>query len=495
VTDLQSSTAERGADDRLLDHLSSAAEMVGARRFREAEVEVLRALSITPSDLRGLKLLALVRFKLGRLDEARALCREIASAAPRDAGVRLKLGLIALKLDRLDESVQELELAARLAPDDARPWNYLGFAYARRGERARAAAAFRRAGSDAMAAEMEDDAREQHANPAPAAPLRVEVEGSGARSGSGRAVISPGALPSTAFEPAFDLSLPLSLPAPDQARPGEIDAAGSALEEDRRAASEQHQREREASEAFSEARPTTAEGRPVRAGVPEVPPQPLVGFAVAQLAPPPDSRAWLGAAARLPVDDGAFVRADAAVACAGRVRWEPAQRRVQGRPTAERLGGQSPFFRVQGRGELFVAAPVGRLVALHLQDDILYLREDAVVAFEGTVSWEYGHIPRAPIGMLQFRGRGLVTVCVRGETGAVKVSPDSPVQAAARNLLGWVGRVVARGGTAGPDGSPGPADTGDSTSWPDSPVLPITCEGEGVVLFEVEREREGGRSV
>ena len=70
-----------------------------------------------------------------------------------------------------------------------------------------------------------------------------------------------------------------------------------------------------------------------------------------------------------------------------------------------------------------------------------------------------------------------------------------PVQAAARNLLGWVGRVVARGGTAGPDGSPGPADTGDSTSWPDSPVLPITCEGEGVVLFEVEREREGGRSV
>jgi hypothetical protein len=148
---------------------------------------------------------------------------------------------------------------------------------------------------------------------------------------------------------------------------------------------------------------------------------------------------------------------------------------------------------VQGRGELFVAAPGGRLVALRLEDDVLYLREDAVVAFEGTISWEYGHIPRAPMGMLQFRGRGLVTLCVRGETGAVKVSPDRPVQSAARNLLGWVGRVVARGATARSDGAPGPEDAGAWTIS-DSPVLPITCEGEGVVLFQVEREREGGRS-
>jgi uncharacterized protein (AIM24 family) len=217
-----------------------------------------------------------------------------------------------------------------------------------------------------------------------------------------------------------------------------------------------------------------------------LPAEPLVGFAVAQLAPPLNQSSWIGAAARLAVDDGAFVRADAAVACAGRVRWEPAQRRAQGRPTADRLGADVPFFRVQGRGELFVAAPTGRLVPLRLEDDVLYVREDAVVAFEGTVSWEYGHIPRAPMGMLQFRGRGLVTICVRGETGAVKVSPERPVQASPRNLLGWVGRVVARGGALGPDEAPQDAGA--------SPVLPITCEGEGVVLFEVEREREGGQS-
>jgi hypothetical protein len=481
VSDLQSSPSERTSDDRFLDHLSSAADMVGARRFREAEVEVLRALSISPSDLRGLKLLALVRFKLGHLDQARALCREIAAAVPGDAGVRLKLGLIALKLDRLDESVQELELAARLAPDDVRPWNYLGFAYARCGDRARAAAAFRRAGAEAMAAEMESDAEERRPQRAPAAPTPVEVDGAGARStyGSGRAVISPGALPSTAFEPAFDLSLPMQLEpratAPAEAVEGVFhDGQGPGASPDER--------------------PTTAELPPLRAGVAEIRPEPLVGFAVAQLASPLDRGAWVGAAARLPVEDGAFVRADAALACAGRVRWEPAQRRVQGRPTSDPLGADRPFYRVQGRGELFVTAPVGRLVPLRLEDDILYVREDAVVAFEGTVSWEYGHIPRAPLGMLQFRGRGLVALCVRGETGAIKVSPDRPVQVAARNLLGWVGRVAARGDSLGSEGSFGPQ--GADASPISSPILSITCEGEGVVLFQVEREREeGGRSV
>ena len=145
----------RGGDGgRFLDQLSSAADLVVGRRFREAEVEVLRALSIVPADVRGLKLLALIRFKLGRLEEARLICRDLTVALPRDPGIRLKLGLIALKLDRIEESVQELEQAGRLAPDDLRVWSYLGFAYARHGEPARAAAAFRRAGQESHAAEI-----------------------------------------------------------------------------------------------------------------------------------------------------------------------------------------------------------------------------------------------------------------------------------------------------------------------------------------------------
>ena len=116
---------------------------------------MLRAISSAPADLRALNLLALVRFKLGRLDEARATYREIATLAPNDPAVRRNLGLLALKAVRADEAVGELELAANLAPVDKRSWSYLGYAYTRRGDAVAAAAAFRRAGQDAVADEIE----------------------------------------------------------------------------------------------------------------------------------------------------------------------------------------------------------------------------------------------------------------------------------------------------------------------------------------------------
>jgi len=54
-----------------------------AQRLPEAELQLLRAQADAPHDLRVLKLLALVRFKLGRLAEARQIYREAAQIAPR----------------------------------------------------------------------------------------------------------------------------------------------------------------------------------------------------------------------------------------------------------------------------------------------------------------------------------------------------------------------------------------------------------------------------
>ena len=330
-------------DGRFLHHLTSAAALVTARRFGEAEQEVSRALSLAPGDVRALKLLALVRFKLGRLDEARAVCREITVTLPEDAGIRLKLGLIALRLGRLDEAVQELELSARLSPEDTRIRGYLGFTYARRGERARAAAAFRRGGQEAQAEEVE-----RGGIPAVAG---VPFDGGG--------------IPLGAVESPFDSSVPL------EQREGRTDP-------DRFLA-------------------------PAAAGSMSAPVTSLVGYAVSRLAPPAAHPSWVGATARFPIGEEIFVRGDAAVACTGHARWEVAQRRVRGRTTPERLGGKGvgggegdseSFFRVTGRGEVFVGAPTGRLVPLLLEDDILYVREDRVLAFEGSVPWEYGHVPR-----------------------------------------------------------------------------------------------------
>jgi uncharacterized protein (AIM24 family) len=438
------------SDGRLLDHLASAAAMVGGRRFREAEVEVLRGLSIVPSDLRALKLLALVRFKLGRLEEARAVCREIAATLPRDAGIRLKLGLIALKLERIDESVHELELAARLGPADARAWSYLGFAYARQGERARAAAAFRRAGQEDHATEAERGLLVGPAAQVPDDLLAAEPEW---QEKGGDAAAAAVAVPST----TFDWLAP-------------VDARASRLGDPTPATTSSERR---------------APTLPPRTGADTAQVTPLGAFAVSRLAPATEQAAWVGGTLRLVVADRVYVRRDAAVACAGTVSWADAHRHTRGRASTELLGAggdagaPGAFLLVQGSGEVFVAAPVGHLLPLSLDDDTLYVREDRVLAFEGTLAWESGAIPRAGVRMLQFRGRGLVALAVAGEPGAVRVTPQRPVFASVAAVLGWVGGVVAVGtGPAGPDTDGGLPPVGGGP-------FAIACEGEGVVLMDV----------
>src|SRR3954470_15143204 len=143
-------------------HLASAGELVAAKKFGEAEGELLRVLSASPADAKALTLLALVRYKLGRVEDAHATYRQIAGAAPHDAGARRNLGLLALKLERIDDALPELEMAVRIAPSDGRAWSYLGYAYAKKGEVVQAAAAFRRAGQDALADELDQAAKVQH---------------------------------------------------------------------------------------------------------------------------------------------------------------------------------------------------------------------------------------------------------------------------------------------------------------------------------------------
>jgi uncharacterized protein (AIM24 family)/Tfp pilus assembly protein PilF len=492
----------RAGDERFLAHLATAGDMVAGGRFREAEVEVLRALSGLPADLRALNLLALVRFKLGRVDEARATYREIAAAVPNDATAHRNLGLLAIKLEQVDDAIPELEMAARLAPGDKQAWGYLGYAYAKKGEPVPAAAAFRRAGQDVLAAELENAATARHLDRNP-----ERVPGtSGGRSGgqSPPSLGSPrarGGTPPPAAAPAgldgaakggtprpSTAPQPLVLPAPTtpprpRARTAEgravsgasvIAAAPSGLFAAPASAAALAPLPIEVSKltiAPPAAAPAAVAPEPTAAleegGAPELAPVPLLGFVLSRLglgASPPAPR---GEALRLGVGDEAYVRAGAALAAVG-VRFEPAFRRAQGRRSSEPLVAQgAPFFRLVGPGDVWVAGNPGRWQAVSLEDDILYVREDRVLAFDGGVSWEAGAVPGDGLRMLQFRGRGCVVLRLDAPPLAVKVTEDRPALVGRDHLIGWVGRLVThRQRIAG------------------ATPFELACQGEGVVLFD-----------
>lgn len=432
-----------GGGQRFAGHLASAGELVAARRFREAEIEVLRAISGAPADLRALNLLALVRFKLGRLEEARATYREIATLSPKDPAVRRNLGLLALKVERFDEAITELEMAARLAPTDKRAWSYLGYAYTRRGDALAAVAAFRRAGQDAIAAEIEA-ATVQAAAPVvetASPPAAVPAEANAV------ALALPQA-PAQGEPPPPGQALRLTPRAPEAAAPTR-DAAGLA--------------EMASAAGTDFVAGAAAETRPV----------PVVAFVLSALGlgadPGLSPTVPAGRPLRLSARDGAHVRADATLASVGAAIWKPGFRRLRGRRTEEPFGTRlRPFYRLNGAGEVWVAGAANRWVALALEDDIIYVREERVLAFDGAVAWEAGRIPGDGLHMLQFRGRGHVALQLSGAPSAIRVSDGAPALVSRSHLLGWVGRVVAyKSRQEGP--------------------LQITCEGDGVMLLETRR--------
>jgi uncharacterized protein (AIM24 family) len=112
-----------------------------------------------------------------------------------------------------------------------------------------------------------------------------------------------------------------------------------------------------------------------------------------------------------------------------------------------------------------------------LDDDILYLREDTVFAFEAGLRWESGNVPglRGRVGIVQFRGDGAVAFKTKRRLHRMKLAADTSCVVPLDKLVGWIGRVVPRAFAAIGDGE----------------ITAIECSGEGVLLLEAQSETPG----
>jgi uncharacterized protein (AIM24 family) len=414
-------------EQALAARLRRTSELVSAQRLPEAEAELLLAQGQSPRDLRVLKLLALVRFKLGHLAESRQVYRAASEVAPDDPTVRLNLGLIALKLDAFAEAALELEAAVRLQPEDRRAWSYLGYAYARNASPAQAATAFRRAGQHELAAEME-----RAAAPPSHAPEAAVVEGLPLESENRESASRP-------------LSSGMATPRPVR----RLDATPVPL------------REPSARGANPNEMATLAEFTTSRLLSLPPQPQPLVSLGQGVL--------------RFAAGSETHVRQSALLVALGGQGLALARRRTRGHLSGDTLASDSDrFYRVEGGGDLLLAStdPDRGLLALTLDCDIFYVEEERVVAWGDEVVWESGSVPGNGKALLQFRGTGRVVLLTGdNELVAVRIAEGDHVAVPTARLAGWLGRVVVQGQ---------PAREGEA-------VVPglhhVTCEGEGVLLI------------
>ena len=210
------------------------------------------------------------------------------------------------------------------------------------------------------------------------------------------------------------------------------------------------------------------------------PPRPLSELATDELLRPEDGdepfEISASGALIVRITDRVHTRLDGVHITGGDLQYEVAMRRSRGHQTDERFDyGGTPLHAVSGHGYL-VAVPGKKrsFSAVVLDDDILYLREDLVFAFESSLRWESGNVPglRGKFPIVQFRGDGALAIRVEHHRALVRVKlPASGVVFIdADRLAGWIGRVIPRAVTP-PAGGPMGATC-------------IECTGEGIVLVE-----------
>jgi hypothetical protein len=212
------------------------------------------------------------------------------------------------------------------------------------------------------------------------------------------------------------------------------------------------------------------------------PPRPLSELATEELVRPADSDEAFeiapGGALIMRVTDKLMARLEGVHVTSGDLTYEPATRRSRGHQTQDKFDyGGTPLFTVSGNGYLVATAGKYQFAAVALDDDILYLREDLVFAFESSLRWENGNVPglrgsklppRCPI--VQFRGDGALVLRTRRPLVRVKLTTNGVVLVDAERIAGWIGRVIPRAVVPAENGPLG--------------AMCVECTGEGIVLVE-----------
>ena len=211
-------------------------------------------------------------------------------------------------------------------------------------------------------------------------------------------------------------------------------------------------------------------------------PRPLGELATVELLRPEDGTDALeiaeSGALIIRITDRTITRLEGVHITGGDLAYEVATRRSRGHQTDEKLDyGGTLLHAVSGHGYLVAIPGKNRVFsAVALDDDILYMREDLVFAFESTLRWESGNVPglRGKLPVLQFRGDGALAIHTERPLVRVKLPANGVVFIDAERLAGWIGRVIPRAVTP-PVGGPMGATC-------------IECTGEGIVLVEPAAE-------
>jgi hypothetical protein len=465
------SVATPAADREAIEQaVVRGSDLLKQGKLEDAQKAFRAALLLEADNPRVLALLGLAHFRGNQFEPARAIYEDLVERLPTDASHRLNLGLVYLKLGDATKAINSLEASRALDPSQGRAVSYLGLAYARAGRYAEAYRSFLLAGQNELASEIQSNLTAAERDGIHSQLLRSGVDAGRDVARTSSRDLPPPPKPEVSAAPAPVPSNDVAAPRmsesqqfvlPKHAGPVPIVAAGQSM----------------ISQAVEIATPVAAIAiAPLHVDGAK-PPMPLSQLATEDLVRPDDGEEPFAITASgalcIRIKERVLSRLEGVHAMGGDLTFEPAMRRSRGHQTDERFDyGGAQLHTIYGEGYLIAVPGKRAFIAVTLDDDIFYLREDLVFAFEPTLRWENGNVPglRGRLPVVQFRGDGSVALRSEKPLVRIKLPPQGIVFVDAARLAGWIGRVIPRA-VVPPTGSP----MGD---------VCVECTGEGVVLVD-----------
>ena len=464
-------------DQEFLFHLYRGSELLQDNSVDEAKVELERALAFQPKEPQGQALLGIVYFRLGLYPRAIEIYEELERACPRDLPPKINLALCYLKTGQTLHARERLEQIVALDPTHRRAWGYLGLVYQRLGDFDKAQVAFERAERPKLAERMQqmrsmqlDDVPANGGAPSPPTALPELSNADVQRALAPPSVPPPSAPDAAAPPPAAELPKPPGVPGRhgSVSRPPTRGGHAIPVSVSPRSSSEISVPPRSAG--------------PVAPGTRVIVP-PLATRLVrdTEMVFPENPRVVLHAngTVLVRVDRKFCVRPEWIQA----ISWDTIPlrmrrlfRSVRAQPTDEPLGGATRrIVACEGSGRLVIAAQANaHLVVFGVDGERVYVREEHLVGFDGTIDYENGKLTIQDgdyAQMVQLTGSGSVIIQSRHGLDSLAVAQERPLLIRADQVMGWVGRLLPR--SVGVEESPG--------SMPGF----VSFSGDGAVLADL----------
>lgn len=431
----ESEASAAAMGEEFLFHLYRGSELLKDDQFYEAKSELERALAFQPRDIEGQSLLGVVYFRLGHYPRAIQIYEELIRVRPTEIAPRINLALCYLKTGQLAGARALLDELVQHRPDHLRAWGYLGLVYQRLGDFEKASVAFERAGRPQLAARL------RAAQEPEAPPLANEQPTSAAQPSGVQEIAQAHVQAAQTMPPPPVDSEPLPS-VPSMATPFSRPAPGTRLSV----------------------------------------PAPLAQTArAAALVFPESPRLAVHEANTVLVRiERAFqARSHAVRAILPESSWaittKVLRRRGRNSITDEPLGGISaPFSTIEGEGRVIIGVPEPfHPFITTLEGEPLYVREERLFGFDAAIDYELGRLslPSGDYGgIVSLAGAGFVVLGIRGTMQGIDISSDRPAHVRPSQLIGWIGRLLAR--PAGADAERAPMRE------------LVTLSGNGIVLLD-----------